>query len=158
MLSVTVHITGLTEEQTKLTKLSASFSDFSGVLASLGSQLIMFFSQTVFVSEGEALGDPWQQLTTATQTEKDKKWPGRGMEVRTGAMQGSFYDDITPQSLFISNRASYFPYQQLGTSTGPGRGHNIPSRKMLGVNDTVIGMIQTEIEANVRAKIEALNL
>ena len=156
MLSVTVHVTGLSEQQVRLTKLSASLEDFSTALTSLGAKLLLFFSDTVFNSTGQALDSPWPDLAPATEAEKNKNWPGRGMEVRTGKMQQSFYNDVTPQSLFISNKASYVPYQQLGTSTGPGRGHNIPARKMLGINDTVIGEIQTTIEADVRAKIDAL--
>lgn len=158
MLRVEIHLTGLTEQQQRLAKLSASFKNFSSALTALGKQMVMFYSQTVFISQGSALGKQWTALKPASQAYKSKHWPGRGPLVRTGAMQEAFYDEVTPNTLFISNRASYFPYQQLGTSPGTGRGHNIPAREMIGVNDTVEAMIKTALETDIRAKIAGTSL
>lgn len=150
MISVVVNVTGLTETQTKLARLSTSLHDFTGALTSLGTQLVTFYSQTVFSSRGQALGETWAPLAASTRKEKDRNWRGRPDLVRTGLMQESFYKKVTPDTLFIGNKAPYFAYQQLGTS------RNLPARKMLGVNATVEGFIRTTIEEDIRAKIDGL--
>lgn len=155
MLSVTVQVTGLDNVESRLTALGAKLYDFTAAFESLATQLILFYSQTVFGSRGQALGEDWQPLTAKTDQEKASKWPGKDMLVRTGTMQDSFYSEVTPVSLFIGNKVDYFPYHQLGTSPGAGRGHNIPARQMLGINDTVEGMIRETIEADIREKINS---
>jgi len=153
MLSIQINVTGLDKAQERLTQLGASLHDFTSALTTLGKQLIIFYSQSVFISEGSALGKRWTPLAASTQAEKDRDWRGRGMLVRTGAMQQGFYSNVTPDTLLVSNSVPYFPYHQLGTSEGRGRGHNIPARQMIGVNSTVEAMIKSVMEADIRAKI-----
>lgn len=161
MFTITVTVTGLDEAKAKTAALGERLSDFTEALTSLGTAMIKFYSDSVFNTSGEALGSPWRALTDKTVLEKDKKWPGRGILQRTGALQQGFYNDITPMSLFISNNtktangADLFAIHQLGTSSGSGRGHNIPARPMIGVNPVIESLIQTVIEADVRAKIDS---
>lgn len=157
-MQVIVKVTGLDNVQSRLSKLGDSLHDFTAALTELGKSLIMFYSETVFVSEGQALGSRWTPLTDKTDAYKNRLWPGRGILQRSGALQHGFTSDVTPDTLFITNSVPYFPYHQLGTATGPGRGHNIPARPMLGVNSTVEGMIRTVLTADIQAKIESTNV
>lgn len=152
-MQVVVTVTGIQDANERLSALGASLHDFSGALATLGRQLILFYGDSVINSQGTALGKRWTPLAASTQAYKSAHWPGRGPLVRTGAMQQSFYADSTATTLFVGNKAPYFPYHQLGTSSGSGRGHNIPARPMIGVNARVETMIKTVLEADVRAKI-----
>lgn len=160
-MQVIVTVTGLDETDTHLGLLTEKLHDFTAALTTLGAMLIQFYGQDVFISSGQALGDTWANLAPATQAEKDKDWPGRSTLVRTGELQDSFYSEVSPMSLYVSNNArtndgtSLFAIHQLGTGDGPGRGHNIPARPMIGINSTVSAMIETVIKADIAAKIEA---
>lgn len=157
-MQVTITVTGLDRVQERLTKLGASLHDFTAALETLGKQLILFYSNNVFISQGQAIGQTWKPLATSTQVYKSKHYPGTGPLVRTGALQHSFESTVTPSTLFITNTAPYFPYQQQGTTEGPGRGHNIPARQMLGVNTTVESMVKAVLETDIKAKIAGTNL
>lgn len=161
-MQITVTVTGLDDAQARLGALGDSLHDFTGALTSLGTALLRYYSETVFVTSGEALGSSWRALKDTTVKEKIRKWPGRGILQRSGAMQEGFYNDITPVSLFISNHVKYFEYNQLGTGEkgdgvvpGVGRGKNLPARPMLGVNSAVESLVTQVIEADVRAKIDS---
>lgn len=178
-MQVHVVVTGLDHVEDRLTRLGTSLHDFSGAFTGLAVKLIAFFGETVFASKGAALGKTWAPLAASTDREKAKNWPGRDIEVRTGTMQQGFYPEVEPTSLFIGNRASYFPYQQLGTGVGKrggstistlgslsrayaiggsGRGRGIPARPMIGVNATVEDFIRVAIKADITAKIESTNV
>lgn len=137
--------------------------------------MLLYFSETVFLDEGEVLnGSAWVPLRPTTVNEKDDAGYGnKGILERTGTLKGSFYDEVTPNSLFLSNKArtpddkfSLFEIHQLGTGDKgsaivppdhPGRGKNIPPRPMLGINKPLESLIQAVIKADVDAKIaEAL--
>src|SRR5690348_4222390 len=133
-MQVVVTISGLDHQQERLSKLAANLYDFTAALTELGQSLILFYSDSNFISSGQALGDRWAPLAPKTEQYKDKHWPGRGILQRTGTLQHGFERTVTPDSLTISNAVPYFPYHQLGTESGPGRGHNIPARRMLGIN------------------------
>ncbi|HVB24124.1 MAG TPA: phage virion morphogenesis protein [Ktedonobacteraceae bacterium] len=150
MLSITVTVTGLDRVNERLSALGASLHDFSGALSLLGRQLIMFYSDTVMNSQGTALGSRWAPLADSTQAYKSSHWPGRGPLVRTGTMQQSFTSTATPDTLFVTNTAPYFPYHQLGT-------RKMPQRSMIGVNATVETMIKTVLQADIAAKIASTN-
>ena len=157
-MQVTITVTGLDNVESRLSKLGSSLHDFTAALETLGRSLILFYSDTVFNSTGQALGSRWEPLKQSTRDYKDKHWEGRGILVRSGALQHGFESTVTPDTLMITNRVPYFPYHQLGTSEGSGRGHNIPARPMLGVNSRVESMIKTVLQADIKAKIESTNL
>lgn len=166
MFEITVHITGLDNARARFAKLGASLYDFSGAFTGLAEKLILFYGDTVINNEGTPLTDTrWPALKASTVAYKTKHWPGRGPEVRSGFMQQSFYPVITPESLFIGNKAPYFKWQQQGTTDGvvdsppshPGRGRNLPARPMIGINTEVEEEVKLSIEADVRAKIDASN-
>lgn len=173
---ITVRITGLDHAQARLAKLGESLMDFTEAFESLATGLLLFYSQTVFNSKGQALGTPWAPLKASTQAFKNKNYPGRGPLVRTGTMQDSFNKTVTPHSLFIGNDTEYFRYQQLGTGLnrnassssllgnlaryaagggrGGGRGRNLPARPMLGINDEVKSMVSAAIRHDIKQKID----
>jgi phage gpG-like protein len=70
-----------------------------------------------------------------------------------------FYSEADPMSVFISNNArtprgaNLFAIHQLGTGSGSGRGHNIPARPMMGINEPVKSIIAQIIETDLRSKI-----
>lgn len=155
-MQVVISITGVSETEARLSTLGDSLKDFTAALTVLGESLKLFFGDTNFNDEGRDLY-PWAELQESTVAEKDKDWPGRGILQRSGELQSSFYDEVSPLSLYVSNNSDHFLYHQLGTSDGRGRGHNIPARPMVGVNDTVEEMIKTVIEDEVKAKIDIAN-
>lgn len=178
-MQVTIHVTGLDRTEERLSRLGASLHDFTGALTELGKALIIFYSQTVFTGSGTPLGKRWKPLAASTQAEKEREWRGAGMLVRTGAMQGGFYSEVTPGTLFISNSVPYFPYHQLGTGVGrggadstsllgglgihyggggTGRGRNLPARPMIGVSPAVERIIKRTLEADIKKKIESTNI
>lgn len=157
-MQVVIKVTGLDNVQSRLTKLGTSLHDFTAALETLGKSLILFYSDTVFTSEGQALGSRWTPLTNKTEDYKRDRWPGRGILQRSGALQHGFYSEVSPDTLFVSNNVPYFSYHQLGTATGSGRGHNIPRRPMLGINSRVERMIKTVLQADIKAKIESTNV
>lgn len=174
-MQVNVTITGLDEEEARLTALSDGFKDFTGALTGLGASLILFYGDDVFNSSGQALGETWAPLSTPYDSWKNAHYPGRGVLEREGTMRQSFYSEVTPDTLFIGNSAPYFAFNQLGTGAnrgssstisfmgglarsyaigGEGRGRNLPARPMLGVNSKVEALIQVAIENDIRAKIK----
>lgn len=178
-MQVVVTVTGLDRAEERLTALGNSLHDFSEVFEGLGKSLILFYGDTVFNSEGQALGETWTPLSDNYAAWKSKHWPGRGMLEQTGEMRRSFTSDVTPDSLFVSNDDPIFTFHQQGTGAnrqssstmsflgglarsfsigGMGRGRNLPARPMIGVNATVEGFIRTAIEGGVKAKIESTNI
>jgi phage gpG-like protein len=150
-MQVNITVTGLDRVNERLSTLGASLHDFSGALAILGRQLILFYSESVMNSQGTALGSRWAPLAASTQAYKSQHWPGTQPLVRTGTMQKSFYANSTRETLFVSNNAPYFAYHQLGT-------RKMPQRRMIGVNTRVETMIKTVLTADVNAKIKATGL
>lgn len=154
MLHITVRVVNLDATADKLKILRSKFNDFSAALTTLSGMLIKFYGDTNFISSGSALGESWDPLKSNTIREKTRQWPGRGILERSGDLKEGFEGDVSPMMLQITNPVDYFLFHQLGTASGPGRGHNIPARKMLGVNDTVEDMAREVIEADVREKID----
>ena len=161
-MQITISVTGLDAAQARMVALQEGFGNFSGAFGILGEQLKMFYGQTVFNSQGTALGSRWASLSEPYASRKAVKWPGAGMLVQSGTMQQGFYDRITPNSLFIGNdtmtpngKWNLFAIHQLGTKrAGRGRNTTIPARPMVGYNDAVETMIKTVFAADIAAKIE----
>jgi phage gpG-like protein len=177
MYSLTVHITNLRGTEERLERIKLALKDMTLVMESLAAKLVLFYGDTVFASEGQALnGERWQELAPSTKAEKSRDWPGRGILEREGTMRRSYTSDITPTSLFITNSDPKFLFHQLGTGLGGGRspfenklgslaraysiggmgrGRNIPARRMIGLNQNIESMIRKEVELEVRGKIDA---
>jgi phage gpG-like protein len=150
-MQITVTVTGLDRVDERLSKLGTSLHDFSEALSILGRQLILFYSETVMNNKGIPLGSRWAPLAASTQAYKEVHWPGTDPLYRTGAMKRSFYANSTRDTLFVSNKAPYFPYHQLGT-------RRMPQRRVIGVNTTVERMIKTVLQADLKRKIDSTNL
>lgn len=151
-MQMTVTITGLDRTEERLSALGASLTDFTEALTGLGESLKLFYGDTVFNSNGQALGGTWTPLNATYDQWKANHYPGRGILEQTGTMRNSFYADVTPATLFIGNSDEKFPWHQLGTSRG------IPARPMIGLNPKVEEMVRAAIEADVKAKIESTNI
>ena len=171
-MQMTVHITNLDRTEERLSALGASLTDFQEALTGLGESLKLFYGDTVFGSQGQALGHAWTPLSATYDQWKAKHYPGRGILEQTGTMRKSFYAKATPMTLFVGNSDVKFPWHQLGTGYGGGatfgigngggarigRGRNLPARPMIGVNSKVESMVVSAIEADVKAKIASTNI
>ena len=69
--------------------------------------------------------------------------------VATGAMRNSFRRTATTLGVLIDNKQPYFPYHQLGT-------RKMPQRRILGVNEEVVGIVRHTIEADIMRKVNEL--
>lgn len=172
-MQVSVQITGEKELMAKLDKLALGLTNFTSAFKQLGISLVDFYSDNVFASQGGALsgakgisggqgeGVPWARLAPSTVRAKNKHWgayknstvgtTGATILRATGTMQKSFYYKSTRQSLEIGNTAPYFDFHQ-----GDGDRTRLPRRPMLGVNNTVKGIIQQVFEADIRKKIGSM--
>lgn len=156
---VTIKISNLTHTEDKLQKLIALTHNLTPAMEAIGKELEHFYSEDVFNSEGGALGKKWQELAESTRERKAVEFPGRGILERTGTLRRSFYSEVTPLSVFISNNAetpdgrSLFAIHQLGTSEGKGRGHNIPARPMIGLNESTKAIIRQIITDEIKLRL-----
>lgn len=152
-----------------LDKIGKSFVMFKDAFQSIGKELTSYFSQQVFNSEGGILGDKWAPLNEryrnykatghtvldlALQREKRigdgvNVYPGRGILVRTGAMQNSFTYDADNNSLTVGNTADYFVFHQ---STREPR-EKIPRRPMMALNEDVKTIISEIIDKDIKDKL-----
>jgi phage gpG-like protein len=159
MAFITVHVTNLKESSEKLTKLAMSMHNFAPAMVEIGKALEHYFSTDVFESEGGALGSRWKALSEPYGTVKRRTYDGRLILEKKGNLRKSFYSEADPMSVFISNNArtprgaNLFAIHQLGTGSGSGRGHNIPARPMMGINEPVKSIIAQIIETDLRSKI-----
>lgn len=149
MLHVTVKITGDKTEIAKLKKLGDKLSNFSSAMRRIGDELKGYYSGQVFASQGGALGHRWTNLSPVYRSWKSRHYPGRGILIATGHMKSSFQSTSTMNSATISNSASYFKYNQLGT-------HRMPARPMLAINHDVEDVVGHIIKQDVQEKIAAM--
>ena len=160
MSFITVQVTNLHETNDKLTKLALSMHNFESAMVEVGKALEHYFGTDVFESEGGALGSRWKALSEPYGSVKRRTYDGRLILEKTGHLRKSWYSEADPMSVFISNNArtpkgaNLFAIHQLGTGSGTGRGHNIPARPMMGINEPVKSIIGQIIEADIRSKID----
>jgi phage gpG-like protein len=161
MAFITVTVTNLKETEAGLKALEVKMHDFGTAMVAIGHALSDYFSNDVFESEGGALGKRWVSLSPKYEEWKRSHYDGRLILEQTGTMRKSFTSEPDLTSVFVTNKAttrsgkSLFAIHQLGTSGGAGRGHNIPARPMIGINEGVRSIIAQIIDADIKAKIES---
>lgn len=164
-MQIVVHLNGVDEAKAKMGTFSESLMNFTEVLTKLGEKLKLFYSDNVFISSGTALGKRWTPLAASTVAYKSKHYEGTGILERTGVLKDSFYYDVTPNSLFVSNNAqtpngkSLFAIHQLGTTTaGRAKNTTIPARPMVGMTPALETTIKENVEADLAAKLAKAGL
>lgn len=152
-ISVAVNISGDAKFMSKLSGLMPALLDWTEALDKAGSDMVAYFSEQPFKSQGGVFGTPWAALsprTIAIKSELYREYAAQPL-IATTTMKNSFEHSATSTHLEVTNSAPYFVYHQ---STAPR--HKIPRRPMFAVNDDVKGIIQDAFESNLATKIGGL--
>jgi len=128
-----------TQVKKKLNDLAKGVDNFEKPFNQIGDDLLDFYGNKVFSSQGSAIGERWRNLSPATlklranrqgyysnpaiTTDKILVWTGR--------LQRGFQKTVTKTKLIIENKVEYFKYHQAAKGRPP-------QRKMLSINSKVI--------------------
>ena len=96
----------------KLLILSDKIKDWSPAFQDTAIKLKDTFSNDVFKSEGDAIGEHWDPLSKAYAYRKAKQFPGRGLLEATGKMRNGFMTLYRPDMAQVWNSVEYFKYHQ----------------------------------------------
>lgn len=128
MIDVILDIQGLDKTVEFLEALRKAIEEPQTPLESVGEYLLNFFSNDLFMTEGAAYGNRWEDLSEPYRTKKAEEYPGAGILVRTGEMMRGFKALPVTDVLTIYNDTEYAKYHQEGTS-------KMPQRILLQVDD-----------------------
>ncbi|WP_210161261.1 phage virion morphogenesis protein [Bradyrhizobium sp. ORS 285] len=92
--------------------VSATVKNWRPAFEKSGEQMVDFFSEDVFDTEGAAVDDPWAALNPDYEKRKQKKYPDAGILQATGLMRDSFVSQPSAMSLIVRNTAPYFKFHQ----------------------------------------------
>ena len=152
VLQVQIKVVGSEETLNKLRKVGVQLNNFSTEFRKSGEFLVSFFSNEVFETQGQIIGESWKSLTPAVEFKKRIEFPGRGILERTGHMRKSFKAISSSTFLKIFNPVSYFKYHQSGKPRT-----KLPRRVMLKMDrqrvDEVISIIQKGLLGRIRSAI-----
>lgn len=144
-LSLTFNDTEVTK---KLGTLAAGLKDFSEPFDHAGGDLLNFFGNTVFESQGREAGEAWQPLAATTLYMRSRRigyykqtpiTTGKIL-IWTGRLMKGFEKAVTTTTLIIRNGVDYFKY------------HQQSQRKMLTINSKVITIVVARV-SDYAAKI-----
>lgn len=131
----------ITADTTKVTKklsgMAKGLSDFSKPLDLVGGDLLNFFGNEVFETQGAALGEVWKALAASTLVlraarsgyYKNTPIVTDKILIWTGNLKGGFKKEVKPLQLRIYNDDEKFKY------------HQKTQRRMLGVNAKVVTIV-----------------
>lgn len=122
-----VDISGVKDLQGKLARLKTGLLDWSSAMRAVGQAFKEYYSTVPFASRGSVFGDTWPDLNPAYKSQKAKKYPGRPILVRTGALQKGFIFTSTRDSVRLGNQVDYFEKHQMGDG--------VPQRITMALND-----------------------
>lgn len=131
----------------KLTELGKATQDWSKPLDDLGKDLIDFYGNKVFSSQGFlATHRRWKPLSATTlKLRKERRGHYANTPIMTdkiliwtGRLKNSFYRQVDRLKLVIGNNAPYFMKHQLGEG-------NVPQRKIIEVNAEVNKIIMDKL-------------
>lgn len=153
-MQTTITVNGTQQALQRIGLIKQGVLQLAAPMEQIGKLLTGFYAGEVFASRGQVIGEPWAPLNAkyalrkATGNTKRNigkgAYPGRGVLVRTGAMQNSFRFESGESFARIYNTATYFKYHQLGT-------RHIPQRVMMAIDDTrrrlIVGIIDRHIQS-----------
>lgn len=116
-MEFTIEVQGAEAIQGKLRRLQSSLLDWSVAMFAIGTAYKAYFSSIPFASRGGVYGRVWPDLNPSYKSWKAKKFPGKPMLVRTGAMQQGFNFMATRNLVKIGNTVPYFEKHQKGVGT-----------------------------------------
>lgn len=142
-----------TRVKMRLSKMHKGVKSFKKPFNSSGTELLQFFGDEVFATQGSAVGESWRTLALSTlQARADRRGHYAKQPVATnkilvwtGTLQKGFKKQVTAQMLRIYNTVRYFKYHQQ-------RGGSPPQRRMLAINREVI----TKVMRHVRRYVSSL--
>lgn len=149
-MQVQVIVTGLTETQARLVSLGKAFYDFEPEMKMIGDELKTYFSNDIFISEGEDFGQRWQALAPSTLAYKLAHYDGRGILERSGDLKEGYTADADKTSVFITNPVPYFVYHQSEEEPRT----RLPRRQLIGVTPKVKTIVGDIIGLGVRTRVE----
>lgn len=151
-MAIIVTIKGGKEIEAKLAKLGSSIYKMRTGMAILGQEISRYYTDEVFNSQGQVLGQTWARLKPATSLGKLKAGYTRYATIpliRTGLMRNSFTFEAGESSLKIGNLQDYFKYHQFGTE-------RTPKRPMIGINNSIKRTIAEVVKREVIKKLESV--
>lgn len=130
----------------KIADVTVGLNDYSEPLENAASQLLPYFSGTVF-DEQRIAQEVWRPLSKATLYARDHRSGYYKQEpeatdktlVWTGRLRRGFYRLVEPLRLTIANNVPYFQYHQE-------RGGKTPQRRMLALTADVIIIVRTQVK------------
>jgi len=142
------------EIKKKLGSLQEGLKSYKTPLEAVGTDLIDFYGQKVFKTQGKALGSPWKGLSSGTLLAREHKQgyyakPPREkgkILIWTGRLQDSFRKKAERFKLTIDNKDPKFKHHQLGGKT--------PKRPMLGLTKEIITSIVEDLNAYIRKLVK----
>lgn len=130
----------------KLNQMASDIKDFKDPFTDAGDQLLSFYGNDVFKTQGQAVGEPWRALSAATLKMRENREgyyrnppiTTNKILIWTGRLQKGFRKTVERTRLVIDNTVEYFKYHQLATGRPP-------QRKMLHINSKVIKIVTDSI-------------
>ena len=126
-----------TQVEKKIDSMTKGLKDFREPLDNAGGDLLKFFGDTVFQSQGAEAGATWKRLAQSTLYARAHRIGyyantpitlGKIL-IWTGRLMRGFEKAVTKTTLIIRNGVDYFKYHQLS------------QRKMLTINSKVITIV-----------------
>lgn len=121
MLALTFKVEGLEKVRRQLDATGEVLKDFEPEMAFIGEFVVDFFSNAVFETEGNIIGESWAPLSEQYHEWKLKNYPGRGILERTSKLRKSFHALPASDYCIIYNDAGYGGALQSGTDKMPPR-------------------------------------
>lgn len=181
-LSISITINGEAQVIQHLQSVGQMLTDFSDAMKNIGRELVSYYSNQVFASQGAVYGEQWAPLSAVTLAMRGAH--NVQLSPREAAFVGFLHNKRGQDGTLASLRAgisarqplvtghpdgmqfSFYanadansvvignsqPYFKYHQSTAPRT--RLPRRQMLGINDDVRGIAQQLIQADIAAKIE----
>lgn len=148
MVSVSVKVTGDKKVIDRLRKFKVDLEDFSDEMNKLGTYFIRFFSQDVFITEGDVFSDRWTRLSANYEFWKRIKYAGRGILERTGTLRQGYEMQSSRDYVRIFNDVPYAKYHQFGT-------YKLPKRTLMKIDEQRKQYIFELFRQSVAGKIKS---
>lgn len=135
-MSFTVNL-DTSEVKQKMEEISKGLADLSEPLDNTGKELIEFLGEENFEKQGAALDAPWAPHSVWTLQARARGYGHYAKQpiatdkilVWTGELKAGFTKQVERTTLTIENTVEYFKY-------------NIGKRQMMGLNESVITIIE----------------
>jgi hypothetical protein len=119
-----------------LNEIAKNLNDLKTPLNKVGNELLVFFGEKVFATQGGAIDENWRNLAVKTLKARAAGWghyKNTPIEtnkklVWTGKLKSGFQKTVSDTRLEIDNKVKYFKYNQ-------------KTRPMLKINQEVVNIV-----------------